>query len=406
MFLTSKKPAPEMSTGDFDQTIARLDKEIYGADPYVTNVSTRAAMGQATVYACVRVISEIIAQLPMEVQQRQNGAWVNATNHRLKQVLAEPNDWQTCHDFISFLVSWSELRGNSYYYKVFNGAGEVSSLLPLEADEVSTDLYPDARVRYTVSTNYGINGVFDRTRVMHHRNFGIEGYQGLSTIGSHRRGIGLAVELEKHASNAYQNGMQSNKWLHLEEGLTNEQKRDLESFLSSFSGAKNNGKIPYFANAELKEFKGVSATDAQYIETRRMQKQDIAGLFGVPLFILNDTENSTTWGSGLEQISRAFVRFSLNPRLNRLKQTLHRELIRDGAKRETRIEFDTDQFTLGEFKDRMDGYRAGIESGVLNPNECRDLERRNPREGGDDYRQPANILVEGENEPEPNATEI
>jgi HK97 family phage portal protein len=404
MFLTAKKPQPQAAATDFNQVIARLDKEVYGES---TPVGVRQAMGQATVYACVKIIAEIIAQLPILVQERQNGGYVTAEDHRLIRLISEPNDWQTQHDFLSFLVTWAELRGNSYYYKVYNGSGDVQRLLPIEADEAGTDLYPDARVRYTVHTDYGINGIFDRTRIMHHRNFGVEGYKGLSTIGSHRRGIGLAIQLERHADSAYANGMQTNKWLHLDHTLTPEQKDELERFLASFSGSKMAGKIPYFSNAELKEFKGVSATDAQYIETRKMQKQEIAGLFGVPLFLLNDTENNTTWGSGLEQISRAFVRFSLNPRLNRLKQTLHRELILDGAKRSTRIEFDTDQFTLGEFKERMEGYRSAIESGVLNANECRDIERRNPREGGDAYRLPANIQTEGEsNEPEQDSATV
>ena len=118
-------------------------------------------------------------------------------------------------------------------------------------------------------------------------------------------------------------------------------------------------------------------------------------MFLVPLFILNSTEN-TTWGSGLEQISKSFVRFSLKPRLNRISQTLVRELIPEKERRNTRIVFDTTQFTLGEFKERMDGYRAAVETGIYNPNECREMERKNPRDGGDSYRQPLNIATEGE----------
>ncbi|RLB67687.1 MAG: hypothetical protein DRH08_03050 [Deltaproteobacteria bacterium] len=159
--------------------------------------------------------------------------------------------------------------------------------------------------------------------------------------------------------------------------------------------------MPVLSGADINEFNGVSQTDAQYIESRKMQKQEIASLFGVPLFLLNDTEKTTTWGTGLEQMSRSFIRFSLSPRLNRLGQTLVRELIPENDRQNTRVLFDTDQFTLGEFKDRMDGYRSGIETGVLNPNECREVEGRNPREGGEDYRQPANIDIEGEqNEPQ------
>lgn len=404
MFLTPRKqPAPSMQSTDFNAIINRLDGG--GSSLLERGMGAQRALTQGTVYACVRIISEIIAQLPMEVQQRRNGGWETATDHRVNRLIAEPNDWQTAHDFLSFLVTWAELDGNGYYYKLYNGAGEVAGLLPVESSSANVDMQPDMSLRYTISTTYGLNGIYKRDRILHHRNFGTEGYRGLSTIDNHRRGIGLGIQLEDHASNSYKNGLQTNKWLKLEDTLDEEQKEELEKFLAAFSGPDNAGTIPYFSGADLNEFSGMSATDAQYIETRKHQEQRIAAIFGVPLFLLNDTDNSTTWGSGLEQISRAFVRFSLNPRLNRLTQTLHRELIPAGVKRSTRIVFDTDQFTLGEFKDRMEGYRAATESGVLNVNECREIERRNPRDGGDEYRIPANILTEGdESEPEP--TEI
>ena len=410
MFFTTIREQPQASS-DFNEVIARLDNQVYGT--HSVPVTTRTAMTQATVYACDRILSEIIAQLPIDIQERQNGGWVTAENHRVKGVISEPNDWQTGHDFISFLVSWAELRGNSYYYKVYNGAGQVSRLLPVEADSTSVDVMQDMSLRYTVTTDYGINGVFDKNRILHHRNFGLVGYEGISTIGCHRRGIGLSIQLEQHADSAYDKGMQSNKWIEIE-GLTQDNRAEYEPFVKSVSGSEKAGKIPYVPKDKMSinEFAGISLVDAQYIETRKMQKAEIASIFGVPMFLLNDTEKSTTWGSGLEQISRSFLRFSLNPRLNRIKQTLHRELIMPGAKRTTRIMFDTDQFTLGEFKDRMESYKTGIESGVLTANDALDLEGRNPREDGDKYKMPLNIgfeedVMNGEaNEPQPSTDEV
>jgi len=136
--------------------------------------------------------------------------------------------------------------------------------------------------------------------------------------------------------------------------------------------------------------------DAQFLETRHFTKQEIASSFGVPLFMLNDVQKSTTWGTGLEQQLRAFLTLSLQPRMNRITQTLRRELISQQSRKKTRFVFDTDSLTLGDFKDRMDGYRAGIESGVMTPNDAREIEGRNPRDGGDDYRKPLNIGIEGE----------
>jgi len=359
-------------------------------------INSETAMRQSTVYACVRVISEIIAQLPIEVQTKSNNTWITAQDHDLNRLLAEPNQWQTQHDLISTLIAWAEMNGNGFLFKIRTGDDVVRQLIPIESKGVETEIKKNWELEYTVDSDVGINGTYKKDRVFHLRNFGTQGYIGLSTIGNHKEGIGLALQLEKHAVSAYKNGLQSNKWVKLENPLHGDALDTFKSEIKKYQGASAAGEMPVLAGSEFKEFNGISQTDAQYIESRKMQKQEIASLFGVPLFLLNDTEKTTTWGTGLEQMSRSFIRFSLNPRLNRLGQTFVRELIPEKERSNTRVIFDTDQFTLGEFKERMDGYRSGIESGVLNPNECREIEGRNPRDGGDDYRQPANINTEGD----------
>lgn len=393
MFLTPKK----QKARSFDEVIAMLDGggEKTGSGIYVNE---QKAMQQSTVWACVRIISEIIAQLPIEVQVKEGATWKNAEQHDLLELLAEPNEWQTQHDLISFMIAWSEMRGNAYFYKVKNGRGDVKKLLPIPGTDCTPSMREGWKINYTVASDQGIVGDFSKNRIFHFRNFGNDGYMGLSTIGCHKEGIGLALALESHAVSAYKNGLQSNKWVELSGSgsLDDRAKEKFRSELAKFQGHQNAGAIPAFGNAKIHELNGMSATDAQYIESRKMQKQEIASVFGVPLFLLNDTEKSTTWGTGLEQISRSFVRFSLNPRLNRTSQTLVREFIPSEKRRSTRIIFDTDQFTLGEFKQRMEGYRSGIDSGVLNPNECREIEGRQPRDGGEEYRIPMNTINEGQ----------
>lgn len=394
MLLTARRSQPKAATRTFDEIVRLIDTN----DGSLSASTPEAAMRQSTVWACVRIISEIIAQLPIEVHQRQDGGWVHIEDHPINALLAEPNSWQTQHDIISHLVSWSELSGNGCLFKNADSRGNVRSLFPLEASHVTAEMLPDWRVQYTVSSSTdgaSIMGRYFGDRVFHLRNFASDGYWGLSTIGNHREGIGLAMQLETHAANAYRNGLQSKVWVELEDELGQDELGEFKKQLKRLSGAKNSGETPVFSGAKLHSMAGMTATDAQYIESRRLQKQEIASIFGVPLFLLNDTEKSTTWGTGLEQLSRSFVRFSLMPRLSRLGQTLVKELIPARQRMSTKIVFDTDQFTLGEFKERMDGYKSGIEAGVLSPNECREIEGRNPRDGGDDYRQPLNIGVEG-----------
>lgn len=403
MFLTANKPLKQKA-GSFESTIAALDGGGYKSTSGVY-VNEDTALRQATVYACVRALAETIAHFPIEVQTRRKGQWVNSEDHEILELLSEPNDWQTQHDLISTMVSWSEMDGNAYHYKIKDGSGRVRQLLPIKSNDVGVDLAKDRSVKYTVaSSDLGIEGTFDKNRVFHLRNFGTQGYMGISTISNHRDPFGLALQLENHASNSFANGLQTNKWVKLENPLNGEELEVFKREIAKYQGGDNAGKMPVMNAAEFKEFSGISAVDAQYIETRKMQKEEIATIFLVPLFVLNSTEN-TTWGSGLEQIFKAFVRISLNPRMNRISQTLVRELVPEKSRHKTRIKFDTQQFTLGEFKDRMDGYRAAIESGVYNPDECREVEGKNPREGGDKYRQPVNIAIEGETnevqDPEP-----
>lgn len=392
MFLTTKNRKKARS---FEDTIALLDGG-YSTSSGVA-VNTESSLRQSTVWACVKIISEIIATLPIEIQLRQGGSWVTSDHHEFLELINQPNDFQNKHDLISFLVTWMEMNGNGYYFKVKNGSGQVRRLLPVQADTVTPEIERDWTITYTVGSENGtITGQeYKKDRVFHVKNFGTHSYKGNSTIGNHRDGIGLALQLEKHASSAYKNGLHSNKWIELESNI--KEGKDLDAFrerINRFKGAENTGEIPVLAKGKFHEFGRMSAVDAQYIESRKMQKQEIASVFGVPLFLLNDTEKSTTWGSGLEQISRSFIRFSLNPRLSRLSHAFLADLVPEGQN--ARIVFDTDQFTLGEFKERMDGYKSGIESGVLNPNECREIEGRNPREGGDEYRIPMNTAVEGE----------
>lgn len=393
MFLTGKPSGEKART--FEEIIEMLDGNGYRSASGAV-VNSTSSMRQATVWACVRILSEIIAQLPVSVQRKEGGQWIEAQEHDALELLAQPNDWMSQHDLVSHLVFWSELVGDSYFFKNSNARGKVTRLLPIRGDECTPDMKADWNLLYECSSSDGINGEFGPDKIFHLRNFSNNGYKGLSTIGNMREGIGLALKLEEHGAKQFSKGLISSHWIEAPLGMDEASKSAIKAAIKSYEGGENSGKTMLLSGGmKLNEMGGMTAADAQYLESRRFQKQDIASIFGVPLFLLNDTEKSTTWGTGLEQLSRSFVRFSLNPRLNRLSQTLNRELTLKGEALKTRFVFDTDGFTLGEFKERMEGYRSGIESGVLNPNECRDIEGRSPREGGDEFRIPMNTAQEG-----------
>jgi len=396
MLLTNTTTRPRQEARTDAEILAILD----GRGEYTDSgqvITTDRALQQATVWACVRIVSEVIAQLPIMIQQqdRATGQWNDVREHRVLQLLQYPNGWQTGHELIAYLVLWAELRGNGYYRKSKDNRGAIHQLIPMEADDVTVRLKSDFSLMYEVKAGK-IQGTFDQSEVLHYRNAGSDGYLGLSTITLMRNTIGLALSTEQHGNKLFKNGAQPGLMI-TAPSATKEQIDDLRQKIDEqYAGSRKAHRTMILRGDMKAEKLSMTNNDAQFLETRHYSKQEIAAAFGVPLFVLNDTQKSTTWGTGLEQQLRAFKTLSLAPRLNRLSQTLARELLTGAERRRSRFVFDTDGLTLGDFRDRMDGYRAGIDSGVLNPNEAREIEGRNPREGGDDYRKPLNIGIEGE----------
>lgn len=397
LFTRTSNPAASKAGHSFDEIISLLDVGGAAQSHAGVRISTAIALQNATVWACVRILSEIIAQLPLYMQAKRGDQWVDLNDHDALRLLNSPNDWCSRHDLIQHLITWSELRGNGYCFKGFTSDGRLAALLPLQSDKVTVRRNGWA-ITYTASEDNGFSGTFEPSVILHLRNISTDGYRGLSTITQLRHALGVAIRAEEHGAKLFAQGAQIGKHFSLPQA-TAEQVKEFRDALRAWEGAANAHKS-FVTGGDVKvESVAMTNEDAQFLQTRKLQLQMIAGAFGVPLFLLNDTEKSTTWGTGLEQMFRAFKTASLGPRLSRLTQCFQRELLKPKERDQLRFVFDTDELTMGDFKDRMEGYNKAIMSGVLNPNECREIEGRNPREGGDDYRQPSNILIEGDEPP-------
>lgn len=384
-------PRAKMSV---DEVLRRLDAWPTTSSGAV--VTEQTALAQATVYSCVKILSESIASLPLGLYRKVSEKTTQQVlTHDALDVMAAPNAWMTQHELVQFWVAHQELRGNAYSFKARAG-GRVKEILPLHPSAVSVRQNPDWSIVYTVGSDKDASGECGPDRVMHLRNFGSESYVGLSTIGLHREAIGLALQTEKHGAVLFKNGAQMGAILEAPSALSDQAYERLKKSLEEEHGGVVNAHKSLILEEGLKASRiGMTNEDSQFLETRRFQKQEIAAIFGVPLFLLNDTEKSTTWGSGLEQIGRAFVNFTLKPRLSRLTQVLGRELLTREERRDHFFAFDTDEFTLGTIKERFEAWASGITNGVISPNEARAWEKLNPRAGGDEYLQPLNLGASG-----------
>lgn len=299
--LSSAAPARQKSGAGILDLIAQLDAG--GAITGGTYVSEAMALRQATVFTCVKIISESVASLPIGLYRKTpQHELVEVTDHPALELIARPNNWMTWHELCQYWVTHSELRGNAYAFKVRTGDGRVRELYPLRPDQVGVRQDYDWSLKYTVGAGKeNVNGTYGPERVFHLRNFGTTGYVGESTIALARDEIGLGLQMQKHASNLFKNGTNiGTVFLHPKTLSDPAYQRLKESIDKNFSGPKNTGR-PFIAEEGMTVEKlGMTLEDAQFLDSRRFSKQEIAGLFGVPMFLLNDTEKSTTWGSGLE----------------------------------------------------------------------------------------------------------
>lgn len=366
------------------------------------SVTPESALRQTTVYQCVRIVGEAIASLPLGLYRKEGKRKIEVTDHPALEVLAEPNDWMTQHELMQFLLAHTELAGNAFAFKIRNGEGRVRRILPVRPDECTVEQMQDWSLLYSIGTDRGISGTYGPDRVMHLRNFGTDGYLGLSTIRLHREQIGLSLQMQRHAAALFANGAQLGRFFVTPHQLDDPAFERLKAEIKAQAeGAHNSGKSMLLDNGLDVKSVAMNNEDAQFIELMQLTTAQIAGLFGVPLFMVNQTEKSTSWGSGMEQIGRAFVNYALKPRLSRLTQTMRRELLLPAERRDHFFAFDTDEFVMGDFMQRMQGYEKGINSGVLSPNEAREWENLNPRDGGDDYRIPLNTGTDGDRDEDP-----
>ncbi len=369
------------------EILALLDGRGFTISDSGAYVNEHVALSQATVWACVRILSESIAQLPVIVQQLNGGKWIDI-EHDVLGLLAAPNKFQTGHDYTANQVAWTELRGNAYSLRTVV-RGRVRELLPLQSDEV------EVMQRDDWSLSYRWNGEdIPADQIMHMRNFSLSGFKGLSTIAAQRNTIGLALSMEKHGAGIFKRGATLGLVMEtegtLEDGQIERLKKQLET---RFSGADNAHRTLILEGGLKSKPMGMTNNDTQWLEARKLSKSEIATIFGIPDFMLNSTEKSTTWGSGLEQLSRAFVRYTLQPRMSRIRQTYRRDLLTDAERGRMRFRHDTDAMTMGDYESRMTGHSTAINAGILNPDEAREKEGMNARADGEggEYWKPLNM---------------
>ena len=365
-------------------------------------VNERSAMQMTAVYSCVRILSEAVAGLPLHLYQyTDRGSKEKAADNPLYFLLHdEPNTEMTSFVFRETLMTHLLLWGNAYSQIIRNGKGEVVGLYPLMPDRMTVNRDEKGRLyyEYMVSSDDAktLKGGTVRLSpydVLHIPGLGFDGLVGYSPIAMAKNAIGLAIAAEEYGSKFYANGAAPSGILEYP-GTVKEPDKVRESWNAGFGGSSNAHKIAVLEEGMKYTPISISPNEAQFLETRKFQINEIARIFRVPPHMVGDLEKSSF--SNIEQQSLEFVKYTLEPWLVRWEQAMQRSLIPQDDKSKYFIKFNVDGLLRGDYQSRMQGYATARQNGWMSANDIRELENldRIPAEdGGDLYLINGNMML-------------
>ena len=373
----------------------------FGSSSAGKRVNERSAMQMTAVYSCVRILAEAVAGLPLHLYRyKEDGGKEKAIYHPLYLLLHdEPNPEMSSFVFRETLMTHLLLWGNAYAQIIRNGKGEVIALYPLMPDRMTVDRDRDGKLyyEYTVSTDDAptVKGTVVRLKpsdVLHIPGLGFDGLVGYSPIAMAKNAIGMAIACEEYGAKFFANGAAPGGVLE-HPGTIKDPGRVRESWQSTFGGSGNANKIAVLEEGMKYTPIGISPEQAQFLETRKFQINEIARIFRVPPHMVGDLEKSSF--SNIEQQSLEFVKYTLEPWLVRWEQSIQRTLFSPEEKKRYFAKFNVEGLLRGDYASRMSGYATARQNGWMSANDIRELENMDripAEEGGDLYLINGNML--------------
>lgn len=375
---------------------------LFGSTTSGKTVNERTAMQSAAVYACVRILSEAIAGLPLHVYQcRIDGSKERIPQHPLYYLLHnEPNPEMTSFVFRETLMSHLLLWGNAYAQILRNGRGQPIALYPLLPNKMEVSRAANGELIYTyrrdseesrINPNSG-TVTLRRDEILHIPGLGFDGLIGYSPIAMAKNAIGMSLATEEYGASFFANGANPGGVLE-HPGVIKDIQRVKDSWNSAYQGSGNAHRIAVLEEGMKFQAIGIPPEQAQFLETRKFQINEIARIFRIPPHMVGDLEKSSF--SNIEQQSLEFVKYTLDPWVVRWEQSLQQSLLLPSEKNSIFIKFNVDGLLRGDYQSRMNGYAVGRQNGWLSANDIRELEDMNripAEEGGDLYLVNGNML--------------
>jgi HK97 family phage portal protein len=357
-------------------------------------VGEHTALNTLSVVACVMILADIYASLPLAVFRRMEPRGrERARTHSLYRVLHdEPNPRMTSFTYRHLQMTHMATWGNHYSQIQYGRSGDVIALWPFHPSEVEPYVGDDGAIRYRVSNASGTR-VLSSDEILHLRGLSIDGIKGLSPLSMMRNAIGVAVAAESYAARFYANDARPSVLLtHPGPSLSDSARKNiLESWSEVYGGHRNAYKTAILEEGMSVETLSIPMQDAQFLETRRFEVQEFARFFRIPPHLLADVERSTSWGTGIEQQNIGFVVYTMRPWFERAEQEFNRSLLHAMDRDRYFTKFVIDGLLRGDASARGQFYNQLWNMGALSPNDIRELEDQNPVPGGDEYYVPLNM---------------
>lgn len=365
------------------------------------NVNERSAMQMTAVYSCVRILAEAVAGLPLHLYRyKEDGGKERAIDNNLYHLLHdEPNKEMSSFIFRETLMTHLLLWGNAYAQIIRNGKGEVVALYPLMPNKMQVDRDENGELYYIYTTSSdeaktmdGVTVYLTPRDVLHIPGLGFDGLVGYSPIAMAKNAIGLAIATEEYGAKFFANGAAPSGVLE-HPGTIKDPSRLRENWNSTFGGSANSGKVAVLEEGMKYTPISISPEQAQFLETRKFQIDEIARIFRAPPHMVGDLEKSSF--SNIEQQSLEFVKYTLDPWVIRWEQSLSRALLNEDEKRKYFFKFNLEGLLRGDYESRMSGYAVARQNGWMSANDIRELENMDKipaEDGGDLYLINGNML--------------
>lgn len=386
LFRTRDKPKDYYIGTDF--------RYLFGPSTSGKNVNEFTAMQTTAVYACVRILSETLAALPLQLYRYTPGGKERVYDHPLYHLLHdEPNPEMTSFIFRETLMSHLLIWGNAYAQIIRDRLGRVQGLYPLRPDKMTVCRDESGQIYYiytkTTDENPAIRPYgqvpLRKDEVLHIPGLGFDGLVGYSPIAMARNAVGMTMACEEYGASFFANGASPSGVLE-HPGVLKDPAKVRDSWNAVYQGSANAHKVAVLEEGMKYQQIGIPPEEAQFLETRKFQLNEIARLYRIPPHMIGDLEKSSF--NNIEQQSMEFVKYTLDPWVIRWEQAMQKALFLPEEKKQFFLKFNVNGLMRGDYESRMTGYSIGRQNGWLSANDIREMEDMNPvpeEEGGNLY---------------------